>query len=52
MRVLLKALLAVIVLAVVVGGCGLAYLFATYPNVPPAANVTLPRDPDTLARGR
>ncbi len=52
MRLLVKALLAVIVLVIVVAGCGLAYLFANYPNVPPATNVTLPKDPDTLARGK
>ena len=46
MRLFLKALAVLGVLLVVVAGGGLAYLFANYPNVPPAGTVTLPTSPE------
>ena len=39
-------------MVVVVAGAGLAYLFASYPDVPPAGTVTLPASPDVVARGK
>lgn len=52
MRILLKALAVLVVLLLVVAGGGLAYLFAFYPNVPPAGAVTLPTSPEALERGK
>lgn len=52
MRTLLKALVILVVVLLVAAGGGLTYLFARYPDVPAAASVTLPHDPDTVARGK
>lgn len=52
MRILLKALAVLVVLVLIVAGGGLAYLFASYPNVPPAGTVTLPTSPEAIARGQ
>jgi mono/diheme cytochrome c family protein len=51
MRTLLKILLVLVVIVVVAAGAGVAYLFANYPNVPPAENVTITATPERLARG-
>ena len=52
MRLLLKALAVLVILIVVIAGAGLAYLFASYPDVPPANPLTLPSSPDVIARGK
>jgi mono/diheme cytochrome c family protein len=52
MRKLLKALAVLVILVILAAGGGLAYLFASYPDVPPAGQTTLPADPESLARGR
>jgi mono/diheme cytochrome c family protein len=52
MRLLLKALAVLVILIVVVAGAGLAYLFASYPDVPATPTITLPASPDTVARGK
>lgn len=51
MKTLLKLLLALVVIAVIAAGAGLAYLFTNYPNVPPAENVTVQSTPEKVARG-
>ena len=51
MKKLLKVLLFLVVLVVLVAGGGIAYLFANYPNVPPAENITVVSTPEKLARG-
>ena len=51
MRILLKSLLVLIVIVVVAAGAGVAYLFAKYPDVPPAENVTVIATPEKIARG-
>ena len=52
MRTLVKALAVLVVLVLVIAGGGLAYLLAKYPDVPPPAEITLPNDPETIARGK
>ena len=52
MRLLLKALAVLVVLVLVVAGGGLAYLFASYPNVPPAGTLALPTSPEAIERGK
>ena len=51
MNKLLKFLLLLVVLIVVIGGAGVGYLFANYPDVPPAENVTVVATPEKIARG-
>ena len=51
MRILLKILLLLVVIVVVAAGAGVAYLFAKYPDVPPAENVTVVATPEKIARG-
>jgi mono/diheme cytochrome c family protein len=51
MRTLIKLLLWLVGLVAVVGGCGLAYLFAKYPEVPPAEIGTVQATPEKIARG-
>jgi mono/diheme cytochrome c family protein len=50
-KTLIRLLLWLVGLVVIVAGCGLAYLFAKYPDVPPAENVTVQATPDKIARG-
>ena len=52
MKTLLKVVAVLAMLVLVAGGAGLAYLFASYPDVPPAANATLPTSPEAVARGQ
>jgi mono/diheme cytochrome c family protein len=52
MRTLLKGLAILVILVLVVASGGLAYLFASYPNVPAPSTVTLPTSPDVIARGQ
>jgi mono/diheme cytochrome c family protein len=51
MSKLLKWLLLFVALIVVVASAGVAYFFVTYPNVPPAENVTFQATPEKIARG-
>jgi mono/diheme cytochrome c family protein len=51
MRRLLKALLALVVIAAIAAGAGVAYLFAKYPNVPPAEAIAVQATPEKVARG-
>jgi mono/diheme cytochrome c family protein len=51
MKALWKILLILVVIVVVVAGAGVAYLFANYPDVPPAEDITVARTPERLARG-
>lgn len=52
MRTLLKLLVILLAVAAGLVTGGLVYLFAAFPNVPATGSVTLPRDPDTIARGK
>jgi mono/diheme cytochrome c family protein len=51
MKTLLKIVLVLVVVAVVAAGAGVAYLFANYPDVPPAENITVVSTPEKVARG-
>ena len=51
MRTLIRLLVWVVGIVVVVACCGLAYLFAKYPDVPAAENVTVQSTPEKIARG-
>lgn len=51
MRKLFKALLVLVAVIVLVAAAGVGYLFANYPNVPPAENVTVVSTPERIARG-
>ena len=51
MNKLLKLLLFLVVLVVLIAGAGVAYLFAKYPDVPPAENVKVVATPEKIARG-
>lgn len=51
MRTFLKILLVLVGIIVIAAGAGLAYLFTQYPNIPPAAAVTVAATPENLARG-
>ena len=51
MAKLLKWLLVLVAVVVVVAGAGVAYLYARYPMVPPAENVTIQSTPEKVARG-
>ena len=51
MRFLIRLFLAVLLLAVVAAGAGLAYLYTQYPDVPPAGTVKVEPTPERLARG-
>jgi len=52
MKFLLKITGGLVALVVVVALGGVAYLMLAFPNVPPAATVTLEPTPDRLARGK
>jgi mono/diheme cytochrome c family protein len=51
MKTLLKIVLVLVVLVVIAAGAGVAYLYAAYPNVPPAENITVVATPEKIARG-
>jgi mono/diheme cytochrome c family protein len=51
MNKLLKILVFLVGIVVVIAGAGVGYLFAKYPDVPPAENVTVVATPEKLARG-
>ena len=51
MNALLKIILFLVVLVVLVAGAGVGYLFAKYPDVPPAENITVTSTPEKVARG-
>jgi mono/diheme cytochrome c family protein len=51
MNTLLKALLVLVAVVAMVAAAGIGYLFANYPDVPPAEEVTIERTPERLARG-
>jgi mono/diheme cytochrome c family protein len=51
MRTLLKAVLILIVLIVVIAVAGLGFLYARYPNIPPAETLTVQATPEGIARG-
>jgi mono/diheme cytochrome c family protein len=51
MKTLLRILLALVAIAVIAAGAGLAYLFLKYPNLPPAETVTVQSTPEKVARG-
>ena len=52
MEKLLKAVAVLLVLVVIAAAAGVGYLMFTYPDVPPAAVVTLEPTPERLARGK
>ncbi len=52
MKKLIRVLVGVVLLIVAVAACGLAYLFASYPNVPPPGDVRIAATPEALARGK
>ena len=51
MRRLLKGVLFLVVVLLLVAGAGVGYLFAKYPDVPAAENVTVVSTPEKVARG-
>lgn len=51
MRTLIKLLVILLAVAAGLVAGGLVYLFAAFPKVPAAGTITLPQDPETLARG-
>ena len=51
MNKLLKILLLLVGIVVLVAGAGVGYLFAKYPDVPPAENITVVATPEKIARG-
>jgi mono/diheme cytochrome c family protein len=51
MKTLLKLLLFLVIVVVLVAGAGVAYLFAKYPDVPPAESVKVVATPEKIARG-
>jgi mono/diheme cytochrome c family protein len=51
MRTLLKALSILVAVIVLVAAAGVGYLFANYPDVPPAENITVVPTPEKIARG-
>jgi mono/diheme cytochrome c family protein len=51
MKRLLRFLFMLVAVLVVAGLAGVGYLFARYPDVPPAENVTIERTPERVARG-
>jgi len=52
MRTLVKLVVFVVVVIVVVAGVGLAYLYASFPKVPPATAFKIDPAPERLERGR
>src|SRR4051812_11442244 len=51
MKRLLTGLLILLAIVVIVASAGVGYVFARYPNVPPAATVSIAATPAILARG-
>jgi mono/diheme cytochrome c family protein len=51
MRTLLKIVLVLAAVVVIIGGAGIAYLFANYPDVPAAESITVTVTPERVARG-
>ena len=51
MRILLKIVLLLVVVAAVAGAAGVGYLYTKYPDVPPAENITVVATPEKVARG-
>ena len=51
MNTLIKTVVVLVAIVVVAASAGVAYLFANYPNVPPAETVTVIATPERLARG-
>ena len=51
MKKLVRIVLGIIVLIVAIAACGLGYLYASYPKVPPAGEVRIVATPEALARG-
>jgi mono/diheme cytochrome c family protein len=51
MKRLVKILLAVLALVVIAAGAGVAYLYLTYPAVPPPEDITVRATPEMVARG-
>jgi mono/diheme cytochrome c family protein len=51
MRRLLKFVLLLVAIVVVLACAGVGYLYARYPNVPPAEAVTIQATPEKIARG-
>jgi mono/diheme cytochrome c family protein len=52
MRRLVKVLVLLVVVLVIAAGAGVGYLFANYPDVPPAEHITVVATPETIARGK
>jgi mono/diheme cytochrome c family protein len=52
MRVLLRVLLVFVVIVAVAAAAGVGYLYANYPDVPPAENITVVSTPERVARGQ
>jgi mono/diheme cytochrome c family protein len=52
MRTLFRAVLILIVLFVVVAVAGVGFLYARYPNIPPAPTMTVQATPEKIARGQ
>ena len=51
MNRLLKIVVLLVAIVVLIGGAGVGYLFAKYPDVPPPENVTITATPEKVARG-
>jgi mono/diheme cytochrome c family protein len=52
MRTVLKGLAVLVILGLVAAGGGLAYLLASYPDVPETGARALPTSPEAIARGQ
>jgi mono/diheme cytochrome c family protein len=52
MRTFVRLLLIVAAVVALVAAGGVAYLYARYPDVPPAEDVTVARTPERIARGK
>jgi mono/diheme cytochrome c family protein len=52
MKTLLKIVAGLVVLLLIVAGCGYGYLLFAFPKVPPPPTVTLNSSPERLARGK
>ena len=51
MKKLVKVLLFLVAIVVLIAGAGVGYLFAKYPDVPAAENITVVSTPEKVARG-
>lgn len=52
MKTLLKIVAGLVVLLLIVAGCGYGYLLYAFPKVPPAPTVSFDSSPERLARGQ